>query len=96
MSQCDYMTECYCPQIQMFKAQYATLSHLPLSKPYPTHQRRIELLMAKVRSKRQEEVIYDCELTEWYKFLVKAVGIYVVCLTLCIYVCILYVGTYAC
>ena len=95
MSQCDYMTKCYCPQIQMFKAQYATLSHLSLSKPYPNHQRRMEILMARVRSERQKEVIYDCELTEWYKFLVKAVG-NVVCLTLCIYVCMMYVATYAC
>ena len=67
--------------MEMFQVQYATLHHLPLSKPYPTHQRHVEDLMAAARRKRQRRVIYDCELSEWYKYLVKQVSVGCVCVS---------------
>ncbi|KAL8566773.1 hypothetical protein ACOMHN_005724 [Nucella lapillus] len=57
-------------RLEFFHKQYASLSYLPLAKPYPTHKRHMNQLLAQTRTSRQEKTIYDCELSNWYKYLV--------------------------
>jgi hypothetical protein len=61
-------------QLDFWQVQYATLNNLPLSKAFPTHQRQIEEQLTMTRHQRQKAFVLDCELSVWYKLLVRSVS----------------------
>ncbi|KAL8591744.1 hypothetical protein ACOMHN_032286 [Nucella lapillus] len=60
-------------KLESYKVEFGTLWHLPLSKPYDYHQRQMEDLLRFTRIERQKRVVFDCEVSDWYKRLVEQV-----------------------
>ena len=62
-------------QLDFYHVQFAMLDHVKSSMPYVTHQREMERRCERARRQRQKVVIFDCELTAWYKLLAEQVVI---------------------